>query len=259
MPDLDKSKNQSTQMAFLIIEKMIEIGEPVGLSDLARQMGIARIRAYRFVRTLVDLGYVTQDTDGQRYRLTLKLFHLGQAIADRTSLLSESRPLMTVLGRETQCTATLSVPESDGMRVIDIVRAAADVDIILRPGSLLAFHSSAQGKVALAFGEPNWLATALEGPLTAATPQTITDPARLSAAIDEVRAKGWATSMAETLPGLNSVSAPIFDGTGGMVATVTLTGLAGAVNDATLETLAERVLVATHGISRNLGAPPHVG
>ena len=72
---IDKSANQSTQVAFQIIEVMAAAGETMRVTDLARQLGMPKARIYRFLQTLVAIGYVVQDAETERYRLTLKLFH----------------------------------------------------------------------------------------------------------------------------------------------------------------------------------------
>lgn len=254
MVELDKSANQSTQVAFLIIEKMVEIGEPVALSELARRLDMPRARAHRFLRTLVNMNYVTQDADTERYRVTLKLFHLGQAVADRTGLITEARPLMTVLRNEMQTTVTLSLLEENGMRVLDIVRAESPVQIVTRPGSLLDFHSSAQGKVALAFGPPGLWEELCRNPLKAWTDTTNTSLDKLRQEVELARERGWAEAPGETLPGVNAVSAPIFDLSGQMIATVTIAGPNATIGSPPEPRLIEHVLGAAKSISRNLGS-----
>lgn len=253
MVEVDKSTNQSTQVAFLIMEEMAAIGEPVALTDLARRLGMPKARAFRFLRTLLQMGYVSQDAATDRYRLSLKLFHLGQSVADRTALLSEARPLMVQLRDETSQTVTLSLIETAGMRVIDMVRAASPVQIVTRPGSLLDFHSSAQGKLALAFGDPALWQTVRATPLRRWTPRTNVDVGALERVVDEVRKRGWAEAPEETLPGVNAVSAPIFDITNQMTATVTIAGPVTTLATPPDPALVEAVRRAARSISINLG------
>jgi DNA-binding IclR family transcriptional regulator len=89
MPDHDKSVNQLMQMAFMIMEAMVELGEPVALLDLVRKLDILKLRTFRFLYTLLQMGYVLQDKATECYWLLLKLYHLGQVIADCTILLTE--------------------------------------------------------------------------------------------------------------------------------------------------------------------------
>jgi DNA-binding IclR family transcriptional regulator len=252
--DLDKSSNQSTQLAFLIMETMAEVGEPVALSDLARRLNIPKPRTFRFLRTLLSLGYVLQDPASERYRLSLKLFHLGQAIADRTELLTEARPLMVKLRDKVGLTTTISVIEARNTRVIDIVRVASPVEIVTRPGSALSFHASAQGKLALAFGAPDLWAVVSDGPLQAWTPKTVTNLGRLRELVDRARKQRWADAPEEYLTGVSALSAPIFDLTNTMLATVTLAGPVADIGVPPKPHLIEAVTATAEEISRNLGS-----
>lgn len=253
MVDLHRASNQSTQVAFLLIEAMAEIGDPVALTELARRLGMPKPRVHRYLKTLLKMGYVTQNPETERYRLSLKLFHLGQAVADRTVLLTEARPLMVQLRDETHQTVTLSLVEANGMRVLDIVRAASPVQIVTRPGSLLDFHSSAQGKLALAFGEPSMWDVVRSAPLRKWTPKTSTNLAALESEVALARMRGWADAPEETLMGVNALSAPIFDLTNQMLATVTIAGPTTAITSPPDQSLIEAVRQAARSISINLG------
>lgn len=253
MKTLNKSVNQSTQVAFLIIEEMAAIGEPVELSALARRLGMPKPRIHRFLRTLLSVGYVLQDPVSERYRLSLKLFHLGQAVADQTVLLTEARPLMVQLRNATSQTTTLSVIEATGMRVLDIVRADSPVQIVTRPGALLDFHSSAQGKLALAFGPGEAWKVVRAGPLKQWTPLTNTRLSDLEAQVDGVRAQGWAEAPEETLSGVNALSAPVFDASRQLVATITIAGPMAAIPSPPRSDQIKAVRQAAATISSNLG------
>lgn len=254
MVELDKTANQSTQLAFLLIEAMAEIGEPVALTELSRRLSIPKPRVYRFLKTLQSIGYVLQDPESDRYRLSLKIFHLGQAVADRTVLLTEARPLMVQLTERTHQTVTLSLLEPAGMRILDIVRAASPVQIVTRPGSLLDFHSSAQGKLALAFGAASLWEVVRSGPLRKWTPKTSDDLTRLEAEVAMARRRGWAEAPEETLLGVNAISAPIFDIDNQMLATVTIAGPMQSLGSPPDHDLVEAVRHAARSISTNLGS-----
>ncbi|PWV95766.1 IclR family transcriptional regulator [Hoeflea marina] len=248
-----KTTNQSTEAAFRIIEEMAPMSESVRVTDLAKRLGMPRTRIYRYLQTLVSLGYVRQDPATERYRLTLKLFHVGQAIADGTQLTSVARPVMMQLRDKTGHTTTLSIPEDGGMRVVDIVRMDSPVQIITKPGALLTFHASAQGKLALAFGKPEFWDGIKDQPLEAFSSLTNTSIDRLRKEIERARLTGWAVAPEETLRGVNAVSAPIFDLQNQFVATITI---AGSVQDIKPEPSAAQCAAVTHAaraISADLG------
>jgi IclR family transcriptional regulator, KDG regulon repressor len=247
MPDLNNSNttNQSTVAAFAILEEMARQSDPCRVTDLSNALEMPRARIYRYLQTLVSLGYVRQDPATERYRLTLKLFHLGQAIADGTQLLTAARPVMQSLRDKLGQTVTISVPELSGMRVLDIVRVETPVQIVTRPGAILSYCNSAQGKIALAFGQVD----------TSALPETDTpvNSKRLSAEIERARTTGWAVAPEEILAGVNSISAPVFDIEKRMVATITVVGPVLEIKPKPAKIYVEAVTKAAREISDEIG------
>lgn len=252
--ELDKSVNQSTQMAFMVIEVMADIGGPVGLTDLARRIGAPKVRVFRFLRTLLSLGYVLQDAETEKYRLSYKLYHLGQALADSTDILREARPVMVELRDATGFTVSFSQMERDGMRILDMVRTEQPVVIVTRPGALLDFHASAQGKIALAFGGARLSAEALRR----WTSETSTDRAAVEAEVTQVRARGWADAPNQTLEGVTAVSAPVFDMNRDFLATLTIAGPTNTIGTPPEPRYVEALTAAARKISKNLGNTDHM-
>lgn len=255
MDDIKNSNvaNQSTLAAFAILEEMAQHSEDCRGTDLATALQMPRTRVFRYLKTLVQMGYVRQDPATSRYRLTLKLFHLGQAIADGTQLTSVARPIMVALRDKVAQTVTLSIPEDAGMRVIDMLRVQAPVQIITRPGALVSLHASAQGKVALAWGDPKYrdrIEAALGDQSLALQGRDI---AWLDAEIAQARDSGWAVAPEETLPGINAISAPIFDNSGAFIATITIVGSVLHIAPTPSEHMIASVLQAAREISADLG------
>lgn len=252
-PQRSTRNNQSTIAAFAILERMAAVGEPCRLTDLAAALGMPRARVYRYLQTLSSIGYVTQDPATERYRLTLKLFHLGQAIADGTELTSVARPVMAALRDEVGQTVTLSIPEETGMRIIDIARKESPVQIITRPGAILPLHRSAQGKVALAWGPQRYRRAVLGAHEAGEAGFADLDPARLEAEIAATRRRGWGVAPEETLPGVNAVSAPVFDIENRFVATITIVGSVQDITPAPAALYVDAVMRAARRISAELG------
>lgn len=245
--------NQSTIAAFTILEHMATLSEPARLTDIATEVGMPRSRVYRYLQTLQFLGYVVQDPTTERYRLTLKMFHLGQAIADGTQLMTVARPVMVALRNEVRQTVTLSIPEDAGMRVIDIVRVETPVQIVTKPGAVLSLHNSAQGKIALAFGPASYRA-AIEKARAGADPAFAgVDFDRLEAQIAHARKTCWAVAPEEILPGVNAVSSPIFDNENRFVATINVVGSVHDIKPEPAELYVTAVVRTARMISAELG------
>jgi DNA-binding IclR family transcriptional regulator len=91
-------------------------------------------------------------------------------------------------------------------------------------GRRYPLHASSSGKVLLASLEAVRLERFLFGGLERPTAATITDPGELRSEIERVRAQGYAAIVDELEEGLASVSVPIADGDGRLVATLNVTG-----------------------------------
>ena len=201
-----------------IIETMAERGEPIGVSELAKLVGANKPKAYRHLRTLVNLNYAEQDPETDKYFLTLKIFHLGQSIAARAEFLTEARRVLPRLRELTGQTVAVGQVEDDGVRVLDILRHRAAIEITTPPGTLFPLHTSAQGKVALAFGAvPDWERTASRNGIDF-------DLERLESDVQRVKERGWAVAPEEALVGVNALAAPVFDASSKLAGTIAIVG-----------------------------------
>ena len=206
-----------------IIETMVDYGDPIGVSQLAKRLGANKPKTYRHLRTLVNLQYVAQDPETEKYYLTLRLFHLGQAIADRAEFLVEARRVLPKLREQTGQTVAVGQVEDQGVRILDILKHRATIEITTPPGTLFDFHSSAQGKVALAFGERTWDRLSLRG--TPRHPGDLgVDVKALESDVAQVRRRGWAVAPEESLIGVNALAAPVFDASGQLAGTIAVVG-----------------------------------
>jgi IclR family transcriptional regulator, KDG regulon repressor len=131
--------------------------------------------------------------------------------------------------------------------------ARAAIEIGVRPGSDLSLHSTAQGKIGLAFSRHPLLKRALAIGLERYTDSTICDVARLQEEIDRIRRQGFALSPEESARGISAVAAPIFDNLGDGIATIAIVGLAQSIKNPPNPQHLAALLKAAERISRNLG------
>jgi len=236
-----------------IIEHMAEARGPVGVSELAIAVGMPKPRIYRHLRTLVSRGYVTQEPQSDKYCLTLRLSHIGRAIADQTEFQVEARNVMPALRERVGQSVAIGQIEDGGVRVVDILRHRSEVEISSRPGVLFDFHCTAQGKVALAFGPSGLWEKLGRAPLRRWTDATITDLDRLKIEVNRVRKRGWAVAPGEILSGINALAAPIFDGGGALAGTIGILGSIQHLAPRPAPELVAAVLDAAADLSRRLG------
>lgn len=236
-----------------IIEHMAGAHGPVGVSELATAVRMPKPRIYRHLQTLVNRGYVAQEPQNDKYCLTLRLSHIGRAIADQTEFQVEARNVMPALRKRVGQSVAIGQIEDGGVRVVDILRHRSDVEISSRPGVLFDFHCTAQGKVALAFGSPGLWKKLGRSPLRRWTDATITDLTRLKIEVDRVRKRGWAVAPGEILSGINALAAPVFDSSGALAGTIGVLGSIQHLAPRPTPDLIAAVLEAASELSRRLG------
>jgi DNA-binding IclR family transcriptional regulator len=225
----------------------------MGVSDVARSLGLSKARSHRNLRALVDRGYARQDPDSGRYGAGIKLLVLGEMVREQFGIAAAARPEMERLREATGQAVTISTLVGDAVTVIELLQGRTVVEFGIRPGTQMALHASAHGRVALAFGPPAVLDRCTAAALPAWTPMTTTDPDVLRAEVAAVRAQGWATADGQVLIGVNALAAPIFDHTGGSCGSIALVGSSQFIPASPDAEQIAQVIDAARRVSQRLG------
>lgn len=219
--------------------------EPVlGVSELARRLGIGKSTVQRILATLAADGFVERTPD-DRYRLSIKLYELGQQVAASNELRERAHPVLERLRNESGETAHLAVLAGTDVVYLDRLESPHMLHLMTRIGRRRAAHATSSGKCLLAYGPPAALAAVLAGGLPRLGPRTITSPTLLRRTLTDVRRRGYAVSVEESAPGVVSVAAPIFDVTGACVAAMSVAGPISRMPPESLDRFARLVLAAT--------------
>ena len=248
---------QAVVLALRILEYLAEQGSAVGVTALAQALGTTKSRIYRHLRTLVQQGYIQQSADTDRYRVGTQLLTLGLSVAENFDLTKAAQGILRELRDALGHSCVVSQVEPTGVRVLATIAGKSAIEIGVKPGSLLRFHSSAQGKIALAFGSDQLRAEAIGPDLEMMTPQTIVNPEALKKEIQRVRARGWAIAPNETVTGLNTLAAPIFDASGDLIGAVGVVDSIQFVSEQPSDEQIRRIVAAGQAISHALGYSVH--
>jgi IclR family pca regulon transcriptional regulator len=220
------------------------------LSEVAREAGLTRAAARRFLLTLVELGYVR--SDGREFSLRPRVLELGYAYLSGMTLPNVAYPHIQDLVDRVRESSSVAV--LDGDEVVDIVRVPAKriMTVSVPVGSRFPAHATSKGRVLLASLSlddlDEYLATAH---LDQLTDKTVTDPSRLRSVLDEVRSQGYAIVDQEMEEGIRAVAAPLRDGSGATVAAVNLSAYLGRVS---IEAVRDEFLPSLLDTSRQIEA-----
>ncbi|WP_150293980.1 IclR family transcriptional regulator [Sphingobium estronivorans] len=249
----DRSGVKSLNLALDVIEAVANAGEDIGVTDLATSMGLTKATVFRHLQTLVERNYLAQDSRTSRYRLGVQCQLLAQLAAGRIDLRSASEDAAIWLRDQTGLSVAVSTLRARSVIVLSMLAAKTPFQIGVRPGSELALHSSAQGRIALAFGKSGLNAFARKQQWEQTTPHTPTDWEALEPKIALARAQGWADAPEELALGLNAVAAPIFDDRDDCIGTIAVIGLMQNLPREADPAIARAVIAAAERVSANLG------
>lgn len=234
-----------------VLEALIEAPEPVGVSELARKLGLTKSNIHRYLQTFLALGYAS--TANGRYAATLKVWQQGAKVIERLDLRRTIRPIMDRLARATMETVHLAIPAGPEVIYVDKSEGVHSIRAFSEIGERAPAHCSATGKIFLAF-HPTALRETLAEPLRAYTPRTIVDPAALEAAVEDVRTAGIAINRGEWEAPVGGVAAPVWGPDNQIIAAMGLALPLSRFGEEQTAALATQVCTAAADASRALGA-----
>ncbi|GIF43072.1 IclR family transcriptional regulator [Actinoplanes xinjiangensis] len=209
--------------ALDILELFLDRPE-MSAREVIERLDLPRTTVHELLVTLVERAYLVP-VPGQpvRYRLGMPLFQLGSAFAGRLDLVREAQSVARDVAAA--CDEAVHVAVLDGADVVYLVKVDSThpVRMVSGVGRRLPAHCTAVGKILLAgLDRASLNAVLAKGPLAAMTPESITDPERLRAHLEQVRAEGVAVDVGESDTAMRCVAAGIRDHSGAVVAAMSL-------------------------------------
>ncbi|TCP45785.1 IclR family transcriptional regulator [Tamaricihabitans halophyticus] len=225
-PERTELTNKSVTKAIRLLRSLA--AQPrtgATVTTLAKASELSRPTAFRLLYSLEQGGLV--DRIGTSYVLGWELARLGRHADPYAGLAAHAQPVLQELADKFNESAALSIPNAqDGLDLVAEAAGSHVVGILSKNmvGEHYPMHASSTGKVALAEQSADTLRALLPEKLEAFTPNTITDRATLLNELEQVREQGFAIIDNELEPELLSLSRPIRDSAGTLVAILTLNG-----------------------------------
>jgi DNA-binding IclR family transcriptional regulator len=252
MTDPGSGGVHSVQLAIDVLEAVAFSDDELGVTQIAERLNMTKGSVHRHLQTLVERGYLAQNSVTSRYMIGPKSRLLARHAPDTDLVhLAEGpmRQLRDALGHP----VVLSEMTPRGALVLNKLSGTAPIEIGVRPGSELIFHASAQGKVMLAFAPHPLRTRVLARPLQRLTDKTIVSVRRLEQQLLEIARLGFASAPEEAMLGLNAVAAPIFDAQDACIATVAIVASIQFLPEKPRPSDVAQLIEAARQISRKLG------
>ena len=242
---------QSLERALAILTLLCDRDQPIGVTELAGRLGLAKSTVHRLLSTLEEAGVVARTADAA-YRPGLKLWEIGCAAVRGLNVRDAARPAMERLMRRTGETVHLSVWDQGEVVYIERVDGTNPIRLHSTIGGRAPAHATASGLVFLAFRKPEETTEFWRKDLNRFTERTIITTNQLEHKLEAIRRQGYAFSTGAWHSGSAGVAAPIRAHTGSLVAVLSVAGPSERI-EARLPELAALVRTAAQEISHALG------
>ncbi|MCV7315823.1 IclR family transcriptional regulator [Mycolicibacillus parakoreensis] len=182
---------------------------PCALADLCERSGLPRATAHRLAAGLEVHGLLRRGEDG-RWQLGPTITALATHVSD--PLLAAGAAVLAQL-RETTGESVQLYRRDGAWRVcVAALEPSAGLRDTVPVGARLPMTAGSGAKVLVAYGDADLRAAVLA------------EAKFGDRALAEVRRRGWAQSAAEREPGVASVSAPVRDSRGAVIAAISVSG-----------------------------------
>ncbi|MBC7779881.1 MAG: IclR family transcriptional regulator [Proteobacteria bacterium] len=197
----------------LEILSLFSEGRPeLGVSEVARELGVHKSRIHRAIKTLEDMCYLRRDPRTRRYCLGYKAFEIGALAGRHSNTMSWARGRLRALAARFEATVSLRLVDDTDLLIVDMIETDDDPELHVPTGARIPLNYGAGGQVRSAFLSDARIRKLIElHGLPRYTLKSISTEREFLRAVQATRARGYAISEGETVPGSFSVAAPIVD------------------------------------------------
>jgi len=247
---------QSIEVGGQLLLALAAASGPLALRDLARESGMDASKAHRYLVSFGKLGLIRQDPASGCYQLGPFAAQLGLAALQRLDPLREATRAAETLVARIGHTVAIAAHGPLGPTVVRIEESVHALHVNMRTGTVMSLLNTATGLVFAA-----WLpeietarmmkqeAIRLYGERAARGGSDRSAEHTLR----EVRRHGIARAVDKPIPGINALSAPVFDFNGRLVLALTSLGPSGTFDASWDGELATAVKECANELSRTLG------
>jgi IclR family KDG regulon transcriptional repressor len=195
------------------------------LTEISKQLGIHKSKGYSILKMLEQFGFVEKDPQSKTYSLGVGLLFLSRHVLDNLDYQAITNPFLKALTEETKGIALFGVINGEYLYIIAKYEPPQNFGFTLRLGHRFHFTSGAHGKAIVAFMSDIDRERALAGgKLHFYGDRSNLKMKRLRDEFAKCKRSGFAVDRGELQPGINAISAPVFDFRGKIIGCIILVG-----------------------------------
>lgn len=219
--ETEKSRVRSVSRALDILKCFIKPPHQMGITEISEMLKLSKGTVHLLVKTLESEGFLEQVEETRKYRFGSVTYEMG--IAAMGDLRVPSRMHLQHMSHEIAMPCYLAIIIGNKAVLIEKAEPVNPFMVVMQIGAILPYHTTSMGKVLLAFADDENREQIINFiDLIPLTPNTITNRELLKNEIEEVTRQGYAMDREETLPGVFCLAVPVKDGTGKVIAALSL-------------------------------------
>lgn len=230
------------ERAFRMLRALPADGTPIAVPDLARAAQLPLSTTHRLVAELAALGAVERTPAG--VSMGLGLWELGERSAVLRQLREAALPELIELYESTGENVHLAVLAGHEVLYVAKANGKRAIPTLSEVGQRHPLHTTGVGRAILLTRSDEWLDEYLRHPLEAETRHSITDAAKLRAAIVAEAGRGWAFTRQEMTLGNISIAMPLRERPGLPPAAIGIVAHADSADEVRLLPLLRRAAAA---------------
>jgi DNA-binding IclR family transcriptional regulator len=248
-----RGRLSSVATAIRLLKAFSEDEVEIGISAMARRLGLAKSTVHRLAVTLVSEGLLEQDRENGKYQLGIALFRLGALVRRRMNVSNEARPYLFDLREKVNESVHLAILDETEIMYVYNLEATHAIRMRSDIGVRKPAYCTAEGQAILAFQPDDIIDRVIAAGLAARTPKTITSAEKFIKELATTRLRGCAIEDEESELGMISIAAPIRDDSGYVVAAVGIAGPVTRLSRKSIASVMPHVIATADQVSVRLG------
>jgi len=217
-----RSRVSGIDRALQAIDHLYETGEPATPYTIAKAVGAPLSTVYSIIDSLVEKSVLTRNADGTVW-LGARLYHYGLAYARSLDFMRVATEEMHDLCRAAGETVQLCGRDNDHMLVLAMADGPSHFRVVSRVGTRVPLNWTASGRLLTGWmPEAERIALFSRCARPSPTRKAVTDPKTLSDGAGRAFAERLSIQTGESDFSVGCIAAPICDGTGMCVATISI-------------------------------------
>jgi IclR family KDG regulon transcriptional repressor len=221
----NSQSNSAIERALSILELLSNKQEPIGVGDIAIELGLAKSTTHRILETLKVKNFVEQVSTTEKYQIGLKAIEVGMSSLWNWNLVDIAAPYIKQLASDLGETCFLAVYDNGEIVYVYKAEGKQAVSTNAQLGTRKPIHCTGLGKAIVSnfqIEEVDRILT--EKGMPKFTEKTIINRQQYLEELSEIRQNGFSMDDEEVEEGLTCYAVPIFNYTGNSIAGISVAG-----------------------------------